>query len=158
MKRWIVPAFFAAALLVPRAGAQSCPFNVVFSSSGAACTQSGALNPTVAGSYANGAAGCSVTFVLTAPPFCCNTFVTGRFLVIGDVSLMVPVPGGCTLLVYPDLVLPVPASPTSLTFPLPPDPALVGLLVFVQGVVVRFTTIGMTTDLDFTSRLHVLFQ
>src|SRR5881628_215443 len=125
MARWILPFSLAAALLAPRAAAQ-CPFNLVFSSSGVACTQSGAISPTVSGSYSNGAAGCSVTFSLTVPPFCCNTFVTARFLVVGGLSVAIPVPGGCTLLVYPDFVLPVPASPTSLTFPLPPDPALVG--------------------------------
>ncbi|MGH7150986.1 MAG: hypothetical protein ACREIU_09825 [Planctomycetota bacterium] len=152
--------FLALGALVfsPRAEAQPCPFNATFANSGSACSQSGAIAPTVTGSYANGPGGCSVTLALGVAPFCCNTFVTGRFLILGGTSVNVPVPGGCALLVFPDIVLTIPASPTSVTFPLPPDPALVGLLVHAQGIVVRFTTIGMTTDFDFSSRLDVSFQ
>ncbi len=147
-----------ALFLASRAEAQTCPFNLTFANSGAGCTQSGAMLPTVGGTYSNGPGGCSVTLALTVPPFCCNVFVTGRFLVLGGQAVTLPVPGGCTLLVFPDIVLTIPASPTSVTFPLPPDPALVGLLVHAQGILVRFTTIGMTTDFDFSSRLDITFQ
>jgi len=146
-----------AVALESRARAQ-CPFTVQFSTSGSACTQSGALPPTLTGTYVNGPGGCSVTFALGIPPLCCNTFVQGRFLVLGGTSVSIPVPGGCDLLVFPDLIVALPAANPSVTFPLPPDPALVGLLVFGQGVVVRFTTIGFMTDFDFTSRLHIQVQ
>ncbi|HKB16975.1 MAG TPA: hypothetical protein VKF62_12995 [Planctomycetota bacterium] len=147
-----------ALFLASEADAQMCPFNVTFANSGSSCTQSGAMPPTVTGSYSNGNSGCSVTLTLGVPPFCCNVFVTGRFLVLGGQAVTVPVPGGCNLLVFPDVVLTIPASPLSVTFPLPPDPALVGLVVHAQGIVVRFTTIGMTTDFDFSSRLDISFQ
>ncbi|MCI0588332.1 MAG: hypothetical protein L0323_15990 [Planctomycetes bacterium] len=157
--RIVVPVLFLGLVaLSPRAEAQTCPFNLTFANSGGGCTQSGAMLPTVGGTYSNGPGGCSVTLALTVPPFCCNVFVTGRFLVLGGQAVNVPVPGGCSLLVFPDIVVTLPASPTSVTFPLPPDPALVGLLVHAQGIVVRFTTIGMTTDFDFSGRLDITFQ
>ena len=157
MKPRFLAAIALSAVALATQGRAQCPFTVQFSTSGSACTQSGALPPTLTGSYSNVPGGCSVSFALAIPPFCCNTFVQGRFLVLGGLSVSIPVPGGCDLLVFPDLIVGLPAANPSVTFPLPPDPALVGVLVFGQGVVVRFTTIGFTTDFDFSSRLHVQF-
>jgi len=43
---------------------------------------------------------------------------------------------GCALRVSPDLTLPVAGTPSRSTLPLPPDPALAGLLFHVQALVV----------------------
>ncbi len=142
----------ALAAVSTRAPAQVCQFGVVWGYSGLACNQAGGVYPTVTGSYSNGVDGCSVTLTLGVPPLCCPI---GRFLILGEPA-NIPLPGACALLVSPQILVSVPASPTSVTLPLPSDPAMVGLAISAQGAVIVFTG-GFGFYYNFSKRLNIAF-
>ncbi|HKB14843.1 MAG TPA: hypothetical protein VKF62_02205 [Planctomycetota bacterium] len=144
----------ALTALISRAQTQICPFGIAMWHTGSACTQTAVSAPTLQGSYSNGANGCSLTLTLSGgvPWACCTV---ARVLVIGAQAVSLPIPGGCPLLASPDVVVQVPTALTSVTFPLPPDPGLIGDYAFAQGVVIQFVG-GFGTGYDFTDRLNIL--
>jgi hypothetical protein len=97
---------------------------------------------------------CTLDFAIDAPT-CCNTFVTGHWLLVGT---GLPTPAGlnsppflpgCQLWVDPFLVIgPLPLTSTSIV--LPPILPITPITVQIQAVPVFFTTIGMSTDLGTT--------
>ncbi|HET6204922.1 MAG TPA: hypothetical protein VFI25_19195 [Planctomycetota bacterium] len=157
MKRLAIPPLLLATLLAPRAEAQPCAFAAQFTGYGAACSASGALPSTLTGLFASGSNGCTVSVTIDPPFLCCNVYVFGRFLVLGFQSASIPMPNGCTLLAFPDLILPFPVDSDTLAHAVPNDPAIVGLDVFVQGIVRRFDTIAFVDFFDFTAGLQISF-
>ncbi|MGH7150985.1 MAG: hypothetical protein ACREIU_09820, partial [Planctomycetota bacterium] len=134
--------------------AQACPFNIQFTSYGSACSPSGALASGLAGLYANGPSGCSVTLTVSPASDTASTYFISSLLVLGFQSLSFTLPNGCTLLAFPTLLLPLPFT-NVLTLPLPPDPALVGLTAFAQGLVIRTDVFGTTQFHDLTPGVQI---
>lgn len=62
-----------------------------------------------------------------------NVSLNGEWLLVG---LNTPLPGGCTLLASPDLVIPLPPQmgSTKIVADLPHDPALIGTSIYMQVV------------------------
>lgn len=153
--RIAVPVLFLGlAVLSPRAEAQACPFNLQSTSYGSACSPSGTLPSGLAGLYANGPGGCSVTLTVSPSPDTPGTYFITSLLVLGFQSITFTLPSGCTLLAFPTLLLPLPFT-NALTIPLPPDPALAGLTAYAQGLVIRTDILGTTEYHDLTPGLQV---
>ncbi len=144
----------ALAVLSPRAEAGACPFNVQFTSYGSACSPSGVGSSTLAGLYTNVAAGCSVTLTVSPAPDTPSTYFISSFLFLGFQSVSAPLPNGCTLLAFPTLFFALPFT-NALPIPLPPDPALVGLTAYSQGVVHRTDIFGTTNFFDLTAGVQI---
>ncbi len=129
---------------------------MTFSHYGAACQGASLALPGIEGGF-DGSSGCTVTVELFAPPTCCNTYLVAQFLVVGLSPASHVFPSGCTLLAFPDWVIALSPTPgfTLLHGQLPADPSLVGMSVYLQGVVDDFTTIGMDHDLGFSDGLRL---
>lgn len=147
-----------AGLWLATAAVAMCPYTTVFTQYGTACSPVSLTAPALNGSV-NGSFVCGVTIDLNAPPVCCNVFLNGEWLLVGLQPLNTPLPGGCTLLASPDLVIPLPLQigSTKIVADLPHDPALIGTSIYMQGVTSRFTTIGLTTDYEFSNGLELKF-
>lgn len=147
---------FSIALTAGLAGAQ-CPFSSVSSSTyGPGCSAVFPGNlPTL--SVALDVPGCSLGVTVTAFGGCCNTFLVGRLLALGDAPTMVPLPqlgAGCVLQVDQPILLYQPSAAGD-TFVLPVGAALPPLTVYAQGAALYFTTIGFSTDLALTGGYQV---
>lgn len=149
----------ALGLGIVTAAVAMCPYTTVFTQYGAGCSPVSLTAPVLNGSV-NGSFVCGVTIDLNAPPVCCNVFLNGEWLLVGTSAVNVPIPNGCTLLASPDLVIPLPPQigSTKIVADLPHDPALIGTSIYMQGVTSRFTTIGLTTDLEFSNGLELKFN
>lgn len=140
--------------------AQGCPYTVSITSYGSSCSSLTTSLPSLIGNFPIG--GCAVGFLYDVPAVCCNVILTHRFFVIGLAPASVPLPGGgCPLLVDPliitDLFAPFEGT-IGLQLLLPPNPALVGLSVYVQGIDRRFDTIGGTQHFETTNGLQLDIQ
>ena len=106
----------------------------------------GPAPPTSLGVQLDGTS-CTLGLDVTAFPGCCNTFLTGRILVLGLAQISVPVPQfgvNCDLLVSPDVIL-FQQSSGQFTMPLPNAP-FPPTTIYAQGAVIYFTTIGLAAD------------
>jgi len=146
-------------LAAPTIEAQGCPYTVSITSYGSSCSNLTTSLPSLIGSPIGG---CDVSFLYDVPAICCNVIVTHRFFIIGLAPASQPLPGGgCPLLVNPllitDLFAPFEGT-IGLQLFLPPNPALVGLSVYVQGIDRRFDTIGGTQHFETTNGLRLDIQ
>ncbi|MCI0589577.1 MAG: hypothetical protein L0323_22405 [Planctomycetes bacterium] len=138
--RWGVGGILLAGALAHPGGAQSCPFSLQTTvyAAGSGCGLA-------LGAAVNGGP-CAVTFALPVPPPSTTCSITIPFLILGTQAAAVPLPAGCALLAAPDLVVGMTLNPSltagTLTFPLPPDPALVGISAYAQGVGFRICNPG----------------
>jgi hypothetical protein len=114
--------------------------------------------PALSGAW--NAPACSVDLTLNGFSGCCNTFLRSRMLILGGQQANVPLPWagtGCTLLASPDVLIAFPVSSSNLlSLPLPPG--IPRATLYGQGLLVYFTTIGMTTDLAFAPGLTLTIQ
>ncbi|MEM7308994.1 MAG: hypothetical protein AAF682_20085 [Planctomycetota bacterium] len=154
MKRMLLALAFASLAALPaRSGVGGgCLFSDLSTADFGA--GSGLLQPSVIGFGLNPSA-CTLEWKIDAPT-CCNVLVSQHFLVVGTaqdpvgVKLGPPFFAGSALHVgTPAFVLGPFAGQTG-GVPLPPDPALVGNPLPVQGVVEFFTTIGLTVEYGMT--------
>ncbi|MFG0319042.1 MAG: hypothetical protein ACF8XB_17350, partial [Planctomycetota bacterium JB042] len=107
----------SALAFAPSAAAQ-CP-TVSVGTYGAGCNSAGFDVPALKGGYDS--SGCQLTLKWSGTPGCCNTFLTGRLLLVGFQPTAIPAPGaGCTLLVQPTVVQFVPAAVESVVATIPP--------------------------------------
>ncbi|HKY90643.1 MAG TPA: hypothetical protein VJM11_06355 [Nevskiaceae bacterium] len=148
------------ALTSPTVEAQGCPYTVSITSYGSACSNLTTSLPSLVGNFPMG--GCDVGFHYDVPRVCCNVQLTHRFMIIGLAPASQPLPGGgCPLLVDPLLIVDLFApfeGLIALQLHLPPNPALVGLSVYVQGVDRRFDTIAGTQHFETTNGLQLAIQ
>ncbi|HEX5052461.1 MAG TPA: hypothetical protein VFZ65_11855 [Planctomycetota bacterium] len=96
---------------------------------------------------------CTLQVTVSAFSGCCNTFLVGSLLALGDQATSIPVPDlgpNCMLLVDPAIVLFQPNSAGS-SFVLSLPPVLPPLTVFAQGAALYFTTIGFSYDFALTA-------
>jgi hypothetical protein len=126
---------------------------VLFTPYGSGCTGLN-LAPTLSGSYSAG--NCAVSFTLNHSFSCCNTYLNRRVLVFGASPVQVPIPFlTCDLLVTPDVIVEIlPTGSDTFVFPIPNAP-LAGLVLYVQGANVFFTTIGFSYDYEVSNGLQV---
>jgi hypothetical protein len=108
----------------------------------------------MAGLYANAVGGCAVSLTVNPSPDLGTTYYIASFLVLGFQSASAVLPNGCTLLAFPNVLVGLPFT-NALVLPLPPDPALVGLITFAQGIVYRQDIFGTTDYFDLTSGTQV---
>ena len=147
-----------SSLLAGSAFALACPYQAKTGSYGTGCSIVAIDAPKIDAGF-DGSGNCSVKFAYSVPPACCNVFLTQQLLIIGFNQVKIPAPSGCTLLASPDIIVPLVPTVGTTTFggDLPPNPALIGTSVFFQGVVERFTTIGLTHDYEFSAGLQMKF-
>ena len=123
---------------------------------GQSCATVFGIAPKLEGSFDDQT--CSLTLAWTSFPGCCNSFLTGHLLLVGLQQANIPAPPPwqqCTIYVQPALVVALPAQADQLTVPVPPLPPGALVSAFFQVVDVYFTTIGFSTDYQFTNGLAV---
>jgi hypothetical protein len=102
---------------------------------------------------------CQATLTIGSATTCCNTFLSGQFLILGATKVDPGVPHpllvrGCLLSVFPDVVLPLPRTAGGkVQLPIPKFP--VKVTVYAQGLNDYFTTIGLTHDFQTTQGLQI---
>ncbi len=137
----------AALALAPSAAAQ-CP-SVSVGPYGAGCNPAGFDVPALKGGYDS--VGCQLALKWSGNPGCCNTFLTGRLLLVGFQPTAIPAPGaGCMLLVQPTVVQFVPAAVESVVATIPPVPAAVQVYLQIAN---QYTTFGVQNDYNLTNGL-----
>ncbi len=132
-------------LLAAPASAQVCgPLTFAFGTTGPGCAPFGGAIPSLAGALAPSPsiASCPVAFTLTPgpSPTPIGVLTTAR-LIVGASNPARDLTGaglpGCTLLAFPDVVLPMtPTAPGpifTVTIPVPADPSLIGGTAYAQG-------------------------
>lgn len=142
--------------LAPDTSAQvPCP-QVGISPYGEPCATIFGIAPKLEGSFDDTT--CSLTLAWTSFPGCCNTYLTGHLLLVGFQQANIPAPPPwqhCTVYVQPAVVLALPGQADHITVPVPPLPPGVLVNAFFQVIDVYFTTIGFSTDYQFTNGLAV---
>jgi hypothetical protein len=147
-----------AASLAAAAAAQ-CPFSSLTATTyGQGCITVFGTPPTQRSSLD----GTQCTLGVTVDAFtgCCNTFLTGRVLVLGLQQANVPVPQigqGCTLLVDPIAFL-FQTPPAGDTFTLPLPPFLVPPLQLQSQGASIYRTFGVEIDAQLTAGQAILLQ
>ncbi len=150
MKRVALFALLLAPLAAP-ASAQVCgPLTFAFGTTGPGCAPFGGAIPTLAGALAPSptVASCPVVFTFTPGPSPTPIGVLSSvLLILGASNPNLDLTGaglpGCTLLAFPDVLLPM--TPTALgpiftvTVPVPADPSLIGGTAFAQGAMLTPT-------------------
>jgi len=146
------------ALVAATASAQ-CPFTSVSMQ-----TQGQGCNPVFVAPPTYGVAldtiACTLQLQVTAFQGCCNTYLQGRLLALGDQPASVPMPwigSGCTLLVNPVILLYQPASAGD-TFVLALPALLPPLTFYAQAAAHYFTTIGFSHDFALTAGGQITLQ
>jgi hypothetical protein len=140
-------AVLTTLLTAPLALAQ-CPFtSVSMQGYGQGCNPVFLNHPTLAVTLDTN--NCQLLMTVGAFPGCCNTFLVGSLLALGDQPTSIPLPqfgANCTLLVLPVVTLfqPNAVGPT-FTLQLPAT-AVPPLSFVAQGGVLYFTTIGLSYD------------
>lgn len=138
-------ALFSLLLAAP-ASAQVCgPLTFAFGTTGPGCAPFGGAIPVLSAvlSPSSSVASCPVAFTLTSGPSPTPIgILSSALLILGASNPNLDLTGagfpGCTLLAFPDVV--VPMTPTAiaplfaLTVPVPPDPSLIGGVAYSQGV------------------------
>ncbi|MFY9341420.1 MAG: hypothetical protein WAT39_02945 [Planctomycetota bacterium] len=137
-----------------------CPFaGVAQQANGLGCNPVFGSPPTVA--VALDTVNCLLNVTVAAFPGCCNTFLVGRMLVLGDQPAAVPLPWigpGCTLFANPVILLYQPTA-AGATFVLTlPTAALPPLTFWLQGGAHYFTTIGLTHDFALSNGSQITLQ
>jgi hypothetical protein len=151
MKRIALSALLLAPLAGP-ASAQVCgPLTFAFGTTGPGCAPFGGAIPTLSAALAPSPtlASCPVAFTLTPGPSPTPIGVlSAAFLILGASNPNLDLTGaglpGCTLLAFPDVLLPM--VPTalgggvfSITVPVPADPSLIGGVAYAQGAMLTPT-------------------
>lgn len=149
----------AAAMLAFAAGSAraQCP-DVSFQPYGQGCNPSGSDVPVLSGAQDGGA--CAISLFWNGLPICCNPPVTGRFLILGldPAAISVAPPGaGCTLLVQPLLLVPLPPDSISITAIVPLNPLPAVVKIHVQ-IVFAYNSLGTLTTYDYSNALVILMQ
>lgn len=139
MRRVLLAAvtLFATLALTERAAAQICPYVPWFTSHGPpGCSLFGA--PTLSGVH-GGPTGCSVTLTFTSAPILSNEFLIGNWMLIGLEPISVANGTSCPFLVYPKDLFPLPPviGVQTIQAALPPDTALIGSTLLLQGVTIK---------------------
>jgi hypothetical protein len=119
----------------PVAEAQSCPYTVSITSYGSSCTNL-VTPPSLVGFPPSGGT-CQVQFFHLVPP--ASASLTNRWFLIGLSPASLPLPGGGCLL-------------------LPPDTALIGISIYVQGIDRRFDAIAGTQHFETSNGLRLDVQ
>lgn len=149
---------FAAACLAAASAAQ-CPFSSVsVQSQGQGCNPVFGTVPTFG--VVLDTTACTLRVQVTALPGCCNTFLSGRMLALGDQPAAVPLPwigANCTLLVNAAILLYQPSSAGD-TFVLALPSSLPPLSFHAQAGAHYFTTIGFSHDFALTAGGLVTLQ
>ncbi|HKB17033.1 MAG TPA: hypothetical protein VKF62_13285, partial [Planctomycetota bacterium] len=137
-------ALFTLLLAAP-ASAQVCgPLTFAFGTTGPGCAPFGGAIPTLGATLAPSPtlASCPVLFTVTPGPSPTPIGVLSSvLLILGASNPALDLTGaglpGCTLLAFPDVILPMtPTAPGpvyTLTVPVPADPSLIGGVAFAQG-------------------------
>ncbi len=137
-----------------------CPFtSVSMQTYGQGCNPVFGTNPTLA--VALDTTNCQLQMTVGAFTGCCNTYLVGRLLALGDQPTSIPLPEfgpNCTLLVVPVILLFQPsAAGAAFTLTLPT--AVLPPLSFVaQGSALYFTTIGLNYDFALTAGGQINLQ
>ena len=140
--------FLSAFALTTSLAVSQCAFTTVTATAyGQPCSVWQLANQMPAISVSLDASNCTLGLDVTAFPGCCNSFLTGRVLVLGLAPIAVPVPQfgvNCTMLTSPDVILFQQSSGAfQMSLPAAPFPATT---IYSQAAVLYFTTIGLTTD------------
>lgn len=150
MRIFALTVAFAAAVAFTSVAQAQCP-SVSTGNYGTGCNPAGFDVPEIKGGFDT--QNCQLTIKWSGNPGCCNTFLTGRLMIVGFAQAAVPAPGaGCTLLVQPTLVTFLPAAADHVVATIPPVPSLVN--VFVQ-VANQYTTFGVQNDYNLTNGLQI---
>jgi hypothetical protein len=141
----------------PVAEAQSCPYTVSITSYGSSCTNL-VTPPSLVGFPPSGGT-CQVQFFHLVPP--ASASLTNRWFLIGLSPASLPLPGGgCLLLVNPLIIADMPALEGTIAplLLLPPDTALIGISIYVQGIDRRFDAIAGTQHFETSNGLRLDVQ
>jgi hypothetical protein len=137
----------ATAFTASLATAQCAFSSVSMQSYGQGCNPVFAIDPTLGVQLDT--VNCRLLLTVSAFPGCCNTFLVGSLLALGDQPISLPLPQfgvNCTLLVVPVILAFQPTAAGS-TFVLQlPATALPPVTLAAQGGALYFTTIGLTYD------------
>ena len=131
------------------------PAGIAFQNYGPTCSFF-LQDATIAGSY--DASTGDLTIEVDPAATCCNTYLSGEYLLIGVApltglpALPPPFAPGCEILVWPFATL-FSQGDQPWTFRMPPFPP--GMKLYMQGVARYFTTIGFTDDLQTTDGLDL---
>jgi hypothetical protein len=149
MKSLLLPG---SLLFAATAALAQCPFgSVSVLANGQGCNPVFGTAPTF--TVGLDVASCTLQVPVSAFSGCCNTFLVGRVLVLGDQPASVPLPqfgSGCTLLASPVILLYQPASAGD-TFVLTLPASLPPLSFYAQAAAHYFTTIGLSHDFALTA-------
>jgi len=152
--------FLSAIALTASLAVGQCAFSsVAVSTYGQPCSVWTLPSQMPAISVALDATSCTLGMDVTAFPGCCNSFLTGRVLVLGLQQVSVPVPQfgvNCNLLVSPDVFL-FQQSSGAFQMPLPAAP-FPATTIYAQSAVLYFTTIGLTTEWGLSSGYQIDLQ
>lgn len=124
------------ALLACPSAAQTCgPFTGIETKAvGQGCPGAGSTPPALKAFLQPGTP-CALGVEIANVDFWPNVYFSGWVLILGTAPASVPVVRpGCTLLAWPLLGLGFDAATRRVLLPLPPDPALLGRTLYLQGV------------------------
>jgi hypothetical protein len=135
-----------------------CPYTVIFSQYGNSCAPTTNMGP-ILSATADGSSSCAVAIDFNVQQPCghCGQYVSGQWLVVGLNQMSMPSIGGCSLYVTPDFLIPLPPAigSTLVEGDMPSDPALIGMSFYMQGIITRVSTLGATTDVEFSNGLEM---
>ena len=155
-----VPSVVFLSLVVDSASlqAQGCPYTVTVTTVGSPCSSISPTPPTLIGQQVGD---CDVQFFYDVPPVTGPVIVTNRWFAAGLNPASVSLPGGgCPLLMSPIMLVELGAfegliSPVLL---LPPNPALTGMVFYVQGIDRRFDTVSGARYFETTNGLQLIIS
>lgn len=155
-----VPSVLFLSLVVGSASlqAQGCPYTVTATNYGSPCSTISPTPPTLTGQQVSE---CDVQFFYDVPPLPGTVILTHRWFAAGLTQTSAPLPGGgCPLLTSLSLFVELGSDEGTyaLLLLLPPNPALVGMTFYVQGIDRRFDTVSGARYFETTNgvRLDIL--
>ena len=153
-----VPSVLFLSLVLASASlqAQGCPYTVSVTSIGSPCSSISPTPPTLTG---NQVSDCDVQFFYDVPPLPGSVILTHRWFAAGLTQTSVSLPGGgCPLLVSLNqfVFLGADEGTYALLLLLPPNPALSGMVFYVQGIDRRVDTVSGARYFETTNALQLL--
>jgi hypothetical protein len=137
-----------------------CPFaSVSMQGYGQGCNPVFAIDPTFGVTLDT--ANCRLLLTVSAFPGCCNTYLVGSLLALGDQPTSIPLPQfgvNCTLLVVPVILQFQPTAAGSTFLLQLPATVLPPVTLAAQGGVLYFTTIGFTYDFALSAGGQISLQ